>query len=59
MSDIRTHVTDLSVEFDDYPPQQRAKYEGTHIFVGVHIPIAEAKRLTLGTPVVMRFEEKK
>ena len=53
---ITTRVSEMSINFDDYTPEARRKYEGTHMFVGVHVPIEMAPHLTLSTDVVVEIE---
>lgn len=42
-------VDELSISFEDYTPDARAKYDGTHVFVGIHLPIEAARALTCST----------
>lgn len=53
---IKAKVSTLSTYYGDYPAEMRAKYEGTHMYVGVHIPIEYAKHLTLSAEVTVGIE---
>lgn len=53
---IRAKVDELSINFDDYTEAAREKYEGTHVFVGVHVPIAFAEHLTCSTVLSVGIE---
>ena len=53
---VATKVDELSIQFDDYTPEARERYEGTHFFVGLHLPIEYAKHFTLSTQVTVVAE---
>lgn len=53
---VIARIGEMSINFDDYVPEQRRKYEGTHMFIGVHVPREYAKFLTLSTDVVVEID---
>ncbi|MFJ9387761.1 hypothetical protein ACIRON_03005 [Nocardioides sp. NPDC101246] len=53
---VTARVSTLSIDFSDYTEAQRAKYEGTHVYVGLHVPIEYVKHLTLSTDVTVGIE---
>ena len=55
MSSVNTVISHMSSDFSDYPDAAREKYEGTHMFVGVIVPIEHSRDLRLGTPVLLAF----
>lgn len=50
---IDCNASVLSIQFDDYLPEARAKHEGKDMAVTVHVPIRFAPAITMGTPLVL------
>lgn len=53
---VTAKVSTLSTYYGDYPAETRAKYEGTHMYVGFHIPIEYVKHVRLSSEITVGIE---